>query len=760
MLIRKILCGISMLALVCSIANAEVFVIKSIQVSGLKRISLGAVLSNLPVKEGDSIDSSRTPEIIHALYETKFFSDVTLQRKNNDLLIHVVERAVIGSITVVGNSKISKKDMLAMLKSSEVNVIEGQPLNQAVLNAVQRVVTQQYYNLGLYDAKVKVDVKPLDRGRVAVAINIKEGPVAKIKAIKIVGNKHFKERELLGEFSLTTTKLWSFLNHADQYSKEKLDADIEKLRTYYMDRGYLRVNIDSVRVAITPDKKGIYITINITENAVYKLSGFSLDGNLIGKEAKIMKLITLKIGDVFSLKDIVAAESRIKQFLGDYGYGMPDVTYNSDVNENNKRVWIKFMINPGQRIYIRHIDFKGNYKTNDDVLRREMRLQEGGAFSLIKLNESRRRLANLGYLQDIDYKVMPVADTNNQVDLLYEVKETSAISANFQAGLSDKDGFLYGVSLTDKNFLGTGKSTSISFDNTKATQSYGLGYYDPYFTADRIGFSVNGYLTKSSPGKVDLSPYNSTVCGLLAGIDIPLSDYSSLGFGLGVEHIGIGRSYNPSAQVKDFINRYGESFNQFKLISSWNYSNFDKIIFPTRGFAQTISVEGYGPLNSKSLEFYVAKHTTYFYQPLFKEFVLRTSTDIGYGGGMGKTKDLPFFKNFTAGGIGSVRGFEAENLGGSQDSDKKSLGGRLLTVASASIMFPVFMNESVRPSIFIDAGNVYSKGFKFADLRASYGVQLEWRTPLAPLTFCLAKPLRKKPGDLLSIFQFSVSASI
>src|SRR3972149_2410744 len=541
LLLRKILCVA--LIIISAAASAEEFVVRKISVSGLQRISLGTVLYSLDsisVKEGERIDSSQTTDIIRALYKTNFFSDVTVKRNKNDLLIHVAERSVIGSMKIEGNSKLTKKDLLEGLK--QVGFFEGQPYDPAILNAIQQSIIQQYYNLGFYDPKVNTNVKSEERNRVAIAINIKEGPKAKIKSIKIVGNKAFKEKTLLKEFSLTTTKLWSFITSSDQYSKEKFEADLEILRSYYMDRGYWHIKVDSTKVSITPDKKGIYIIIYITEGPVYRLSGFSLDGNLIGKRKEILKLITLKSGDVFSRKDIVDTEAKISQFLGEYGYGMPDINILPDIDENTKKVRISFTIDPGHRVYVNHINFAGNYKTNDEVLRREMRLQEGSLFSLSKINESKRRLANLGYLQDIEHKITPVAESNNQVDLLYKVKETSAISASLQGGLSDQDGFLYGASLNDQNFLGTGKTVFIGFNNSRANQSYDLGYRNPYFTTNKIGFSINAYLRKSNLAKQDLSPYTTDTYGGLFSFDMPISEYSALSYGFGAEHIVIGTS--------------------------------------------------------------------------------------------------------------------------------------------------------------------------------------------------------------------------
>ncbi|MBU0744092.1 MAG: outer membrane protein assembly factor BamA [Gammaproteobacteria bacterium] len=763
-LLKKILFAV-FISSIFSIASAETFVIKKINVHGLHRISLGTVLSylsDLQVKAGARIDSSETPDIIRALYKTGFFSDVSVGYVNNSLLINVVERSVIGILNVSGNHKITKKQLIDALKG--VGIAEGQALDPAVLNAMKQAIVQEYYNKGLYDAKISIDVKAAERSRVIVTIRIQEGPVAKIKSISIVGNKAFSERKLRKELSLTTTKPWSFITSSDQYSSKKLEADLERLRYYYMDRGYLHEAVNSSKVSITPNKKGIYIVINITEGPLYRLGGFSIDGDLIGKRAEILKLITIKAGDVFSRKDIIDTQSKINLFLGDYGYGMPDIKVDPDVNEKNKKVWVKFIVHPGHRLYIHNISFTGNYKTNDDVLRREMRIQEGSMFSLSKIQESRRQLANLGYLQGVDYKVTPVDDANNQVDLLYNAKETSAISANFQGGYSDKDGFIYGASLNDQNVFGAGKTAFIRFDNTKATQSYGLGYRDPYFTQNHIGFSLNGYLNKVDPNKIngDLSSYRTSTYGAIASFDAPFSDYTYASLGLGVEHINITSASSPNDEYEAFLSKHGKVYNQLKLVATWSYSNMDQAIFPTQGFAQSINGQLYGPLDRNSLEFYTIDYQASWYQSLFKGFIFHTTAEIAYGDGIGKTGILPPFKNFFAGGIGSVRGFESDSLTtNKEDADKdRAIGGNLLTLASASIIIPTPMKDTIRPSIFIDVGNVYPNYFKFEDLRASYGIQIEWRTPIAPLVFSFAKPLKKKSWDRKDLFQFSISTSI
>lgn len=739
---------------------ADDFVINKIKVTGLQRIKLGTMLSYLPVREGDQIDSSETSDIIRAIYKTGFFSDVSLNRKGNDLHIKVVERSVIGSITISGNEKIAKKDLISALR--EVGLYDGNALDPNVLNVVKQSILNQYQNMGLYYAKVDASIKSESRNRVAVSIIIQEGPASKIKSIKIVGNKSFSEKKLLKEFALRPTNILSFFNHSDQYSKEKFDADLEKLRTFYMDRGYLKINIDSTKVSITPDKKGIYIVVNITEGPIYKFSGFQVKGNLIGKRPEILNLIAFNEGEFFSRKLVIKSQQAISEFLGEFGYGMPNIMVDPKLDEKNKKVFVKFNIDPGHRVYIRKISFIGNHKTKEEVLRREMRMQEGSLFSMSKVLESTRRLANLGYLQDINHKVDPVPDANNQVDLLYSVKESGGVVFNMQAGYSDNDGFLYGSSLSDKNFLGTGKSVSLGFDNSKALQSYHFSYYDPYFTVNNVGFGVSAYYKKSDPARVDLSSYTTDVFGISSNFDMPMSEFTRLNLGAGVERINLDETGSSGKSVKDFIADYGKVFNQFKLFGGWSFSNIDRAIFPTKGVSTGINLDLYGPLNSKALEFYKVSGRATWYQPLLKGLILRTSSEVGYGDGFGKYKDLPFFKNFFAGGIGSVRGFEGGTLSESRDTKGKALGGNVLTTGSIGLIIPTpeSLNNIVRPTLFVDVGNVFTNKFKIDDLKSSYGVQVEWRTPLAPLVFSFAKPIKSDSEDELTSFQFSLSTSI
>jgi outer membrane protein insertion porin family len=737
-------------------AYAQQFVVKKIQFEGLERISIKTFRNYLPIKEGDNFNTVQSGEIIHELYKTGFFSDVKLSNKNETLIVTVVERPVVEEINISGNKQITKKQLFEALKIG--GLVEGQIFDHSVLVDIEQQIVQQYNSLGRYNAHVKVEIVNHGKSKIVVNINIDEGPVAKIKEIKIIGNNVFSQKKLLSDFSLATSNLWSFFTKSDQYSKEKLDADLEKLRSFYLDKGYLKFKIDSTQVSITPDKKFIFITIHITEGSVYSIKGFDVSGSFPMKQADIVKLIKLKEKEIFSRKILFDITGDISRFLGDFGYATPNIRVEPEINEVEKKIFIHFIVDAGKRAYVRRINFSGNTRTNENVLRREMRQQEGALFSLSKLEESKRRLENLGYLQDIDAKIEPVPNHPEQIDINYSVKEASSAMANFQVGYSDADGFLYGVNFNEQNFLGTGNSFGLGFDNSKDYKTYNLMFLKPYFTDSGISLQINGYAQRHTPGSIHLSSYTTDIYGATMMWGVPVSDFNRINFGYGYENIKLGGNSGTSLEVYNFIKSQGNVFNQIRLLAGWNFSNTDRAVFPTKGSAQAFNVDFGVPADKHSLEYYKADYILSWYVPITHKIIIKARGELGYGAGYGKTKKLPFFKNYFAGGIDSVRGYEPGSLG-PRDSMNNPMGGNFLTVGSLGLIFPNPAGDSLRTSVFVDVGKVYQDKFSYRGLRSSYGVQGEWRSPLGILVFSYAKPIRSRHSDRLDAFQFNIGTS-
>lgn len=764
--------GLISLLLLAYVACAwgSTFTINKVRVIGLQRISVGTVLSYMPVQAGDKFDTSESTDVIKALYKTGFFSDVDLYRRGNDLIVKVIERPTISSLTISGNKKIKTKDLNTALKSSGID--SGRVFNNSTLSQIKQALLAQYYNLGHYNVQVTTSVIPVARNRVAVDIIIAEGPVAKIRSINIVGNQAFTDEELKHNFTLSRPTIFTIFNNNDLYSKQKLDADLENLRSFYLNRGYLEFKIDSSQVSITPDKQNVYIIIHITEGPVYKVSSVRLSGNLLGKKAELQKLIGIESGDVFSRQTVMQTVDSIKTFYGDYGYAFPNIDPKVSMDRAHHLVALNFVVQPSRRIYVRRINFFGNTKTADYVMRREMRQAEGGQFALSHIQESTRRLYNLGYLKDIQSNLEPVSGHPDQVDLDYKVKEASSATASAQVGYSDSDGFIYGGSVNEYNFMGTGKSVGVSINNSEYSQVYSASYYNPYFTTNNIGFGVNAFAQRMKPSDdVNMSSYSENNLGGTGTFYIPMSEHSNLSFGAGYEHPEL-KLYSDSAQeYKNFVQAHGTQYDLVELKSAWTYSNLDRMVFPTDGFKQSLGGELSVPVFSRSLGFYKLHYEANWYYPLVgKYLVLDTHLYLGYGGGYGRLNQLPFFENYYAGGLGTVRGYQSYSLG-PHDLKGNATGGNVSTNGSIGLIFPNPFGQTVRTTAFFDAGNIYAtrgvdtrvpgnfNGIRPDQLRYSFGVQVEWRTPFAPLVFSLAEPLRLRPSDQKEMFQFQLGAS-
>jgi outer membrane protein insertion porin family len=749
------------LLLFCLIGSAhafEPFEVADIRVEGLQRISAGTVFNYLPVKVGQTMDTATSVEAVTALFKTGFFDDVYLERDGDVLVILVKERAAISSIKLEGNQDLGSEELLEGLK--QIGLAEGRVFDRSLLEKVEQELQRQYFSRGKYAVRIDTTITPLERNRVGIQINISEGRVARIKQINIIGNHTYSDEELLDEFSLTTPTFFSAFTKSDQYSKQALSGDLEVLRTWYLDRGYLNFAINSTQVSITPDKKDIYITINITEGNQFRIKVVTLSGELVVPAEEIFPLININPGDVFSRKRVTDSVDRISSLLGNQGYAFANVNTVPELDEEANEVSLGFFVDPGKRVYVRRINFSGNTGTRDEVLRREMRQMEGGWYSAEKVERSRTRLNRLGYFEDVNVETPSVPGTADQLDVNYSVTETSSGSVTAGVGFSQSSGFLFNASVQQNNFLGTGKRVSFTFDNSEVNSVYSFAYINPYWTIDGVSRGFGAYFRETDASNANLADYSTDTRGLDVNFGIPVNEFDTIRFSAGYKGLDlISNSFSPQ-EVTDFEDTFGNSFGDIVLTGSWRHDSRNKLLFPDEGGLQSIALEATVP--GSGLEYYKLDYQQQRFLPLTRNLTLGMKARLAFGDGYGTFEQLPFFENFFAGGIRSVRGFDDNTLG-PRDSNNNSIGGSFLTVFNVEVLFPVpFMEDSAgtRMSAFLDVGNVYEdfNTFDAGELRYSVGLAGLWSSPLGPIAVSFGFPLNAKDGDEEQKFQFTVGS--
>ncbi|MFZ5593509.1 MAG: outer membrane protein assembly factor BamA [Pseudomonadota bacterium] len=733
----------------------EPFVIKDIRLEGLQRTSPGTLFNYLPINTGDTLDDARSAEAIRALFKTGFFDDVRFSRDGDTLVITVKERPSISGIKFSGNKDIKTEDLTKAMK--QLGLAEGRVFDRSLLDKVERELQRQYFSQGKYGVKIKPKVTPLERNRVDVAIEIDEGKAAKIRQIAIVGNKAFSDKELLKQLQLTTPTMFSFFTSSDQYSKQKLSADLETLRSYYLDRGYINFAIDSTQVTITPDKRDVYITVNVTEGERYTIKDIKLAGDLIVAEEDLRKLITAKAGETFSRKAITEASAAIAERLGSDGYAFANVNPVPDIDKENRQVSVTFMVDPGKRVYVRRINVAGNARTRDEVVRREMRQMEGAVLATDKINRSRIRLQRLGFFQDINIETPAVPGSADQVDVNVNVTERSLGSFTAAVGFSQVQGLLLSASISQDNFLGSGKRISAEVNNSRINTIYSVSYTDPYYTPDGVSRGFRGFFRQTNATRLNIGSFTSDVFGGGVNFGFPLTEHNTARLSLDYEHTRIKPTNFTPPSYRGFINANGDTFDIIKLSGGWSHDTRNRAIFADAGMLQSLSAEVAVP--GIGLQFYKLSSRTQWFRPITKGLTLLLNGDLGYGAGYGATEELPFWERYYAGGAYSVRGFRANTLGRKENG--RAIGGAVKLAGSAELIFPVpFMEESksFRLSAFLDAGSVFPgvNQINSGDLRYSAGLSAIWLSPMGPLTFNLARPLNKKEGDITESFQFAL----
>lgn len=735
------------------------FTVQDIRVEGLRRISAGTVFNYLPIKVGDQFNEQRSAQAIRALYKTGFFKDVKLEREGQVLIVVVQERPAIASIEISGNKDIPKDKLLEGLK--RIGLAEGRVFNRSLLVKVEQELQRQYFSEGKYAVRIKTTVSPLERNRVAVALKVSEGRVAKIREINIVGNKVFSDKVLLKLLKLSTPTMFSFWTSSDQYSKQKLAADLETLRSYYLDRGYLNFGVNSTQVSISPDKKFIYITINVTEGERYKVKTVKLAGDLILPVPELEKLIEIGPGAVYSRRLVTQSSSKITDRLGDLGYAFANVNTIPDIDKKDKTVGLTFFVDPGKRVYVRRINFYGNVNTGDEVLRREMRQMEAGWFSTQKIKRSRTRLDKLGFFTDVNVETPAVPGTTDQVDVNYTVTERPAGSLLASIGYAQTGGVILSGSIQQDNFLGTGKRVGISANNSSIVRGFQLTYDNPYYTADGIsrGFILQSQRTDAAAA--NLSSYGLNTDEFAMNFGVPVNEFDSVKLSVGYQRNQVQQIDASPQYIRDFIAANGSSFATIRVGASWSHDTRNKAIFASDGVLH--SIYGEIGLPGSDLEYYKIGYRYQRYKQLTNKLTLLIKGDIGYGGGYGNASELPFYLNFYAGGPRTVRGYK-ENTLGPTDEFGFPKGGSFKVTGGAEVYFPVpfgLDSNQFRLGAFFDIGNVYSGvgSFKAQDLRASTGLSTVWLSPIGPLSLSVAKPLNSKPGDKTQVLQFSLGGT-
>ncbi|MCD6039097.1 MAG: bamA [Gammaproteobacteria bacterium] len=761
---------------------AESFVVKKIEINGVQRISTDTVYSYLPIRAGNVLRPGKTTEIMKALYDTGFFEHITLARHGDTLVINVVERPTIGLLRIIGNS-IIPKDKLTEVMSS-VDVAEGRVYDAAVLDKIKQSLLNQYYQLGRYNARVSLTVNPMDRNRVCVSIVISEGLLAKIRRINFIGNHAFNTRTLANQLRVTTPGLLTFFSQTDRYTEEKLQASLTNLRNFYLDRGYIKFEVKSSQVMVTPDRKSILLTIVVDEGVPYKVKGVALEGDLILPRSELMTLVTTKPGDIFSRQAFVETEKAITDALGNKGYIFTEVELIPNIDDVKKEVFVTLDVKPGKRTYVRHIYFTDNNKTNDGTLRRELEQMESAMVSTKLLQQSKLRLTRQAYLKEVDMSVIPVPGTDDQVDINYKVKEDNAAQANVSIGYSRLDHVILSAGLTQKNFLGTGNTVGLNLSRSRYQSYYGIDYVNPYFTQDGISRSLSFNLSQFNPKNANLSSsYSSSqyqandVYGIPFGQEEGVFNRALIGYGYEGSLITLNQGNNTpiSGQVNDFVTRNGRHFQQLDLITGISRDSRNKGIFPTSGMLHSLSATIFLPVTNNALKYYNLAYDTKWYYPLTDKFITLTKGTLGYGSSFnGGAKNYPFFKNFYLGGIGTMPGYAGNSLG-PKDSNFDPTGGNLLINLSFGLIFPNYVSDNLRTDIFIDGGNVYNTfdnrnlgGTASGHIRTSCGIEAGWLSPMGLIDVSLAKainPIRARqnqPGRLSDdeqVFDFSLGAN-
>jgi len=814
--------GVALISIGVSAATVEKqsdsFVVHEIKVEGLQRMELGTFFNMLPLQVGETLELSRVPIIIRTLFSAESFDDIRILRDGNKLLIDIVERPTISDITIDGNKDIKTEQILEVMKHS--GFAKGEVYNPAAIKNIISGMQEQYFSHGKYSVKITNRVIRRSRNRVLVQFTVKEGDPARIKSINIVGNQLFSDEELLDQFELSIGNFLSVLTSDDQYAREKLSGDLETLRSYYLDRGYLKFEVASTQVAISPDRKGMFITINVDEGEKFEVASISFSGEIIISEERLKQLMPLTKGDTYSAAAISFAEEQIKQNLGYFGYAFAKVTTVPNIEKESNKVELSIFVDPGKKVYVNRINYAGNETTNDTVLRREARMMEGGALSTQQVERTKILLQRLTFIEEVEVETPKLEGKDDRVDVNYQIKERSAGTISGGLGYGSVYGLSVNANVSHNNFLGSGKTVGFSINKNSFTTNYSLNYFDPYFTLDAISFGAGASYRSSDFGEINIAATLLDTSAVDFSIGYPVNELTRLNFGVGFQTNDLSANGNLSQQIIDFFDDNNQdvranpdlSYNLVKLSTGLVKNSLNRGIFPDRGTRQSFSISGSVP--GSDLEFYKLDYAIDHYMPIAPGWSFLSRLKLSYGDGYGKSSKLPYFENFFASGSQTVRGFQRNTIGPKEifrvpstisdtslfdgfdqpiditlpsDFDKivvgrRTVGGNAKILASIELIFPIPFAEasnSLRTSFFVDVGNLWDTKFdllgyssldpvEFAKIpdfsnmdtyRASTGISLQWLSPMGPLVISMSKILNSQPGDIREGFSFNVGQS-
>jgi len=738
------------------------FVVRDIRVEGVQRTEAGTIFSYLPIKVGERVDDEKIAQAVKALYATGFFRDVRLEAQGEVLIVSVQERPTISSLTFVGNKEFDTDTIKKALK--DIGIAEARIFDRSALDRAEQELKRQYITRGLYGATVQTTVTPQDRNRVALNFTIVEGDASKIARINIVGNQAFSERTLLSEINLTTPGWFTWYTKNDQYSKQKLQADLETLRSYYQNRGYLEFTIDSTQVSITPDKQDIYITINVTEGPRYTVGDVRIAGDLVVPGPELEALVRIKPGETFSRERLQASAKDISDRLGAEGYAFANVNAVPELDKDRQTASFTFFVDPGRRAYVRKINISGNPKTRDEVIRREFRQLEGAWYDGPRIERSKIRVRRLGYFEDVNIETPPVPGTADQIDIDVTVTEKSTGNLLAGIGYSSTEGVVLSGSVSQQNIFGSGNALSLAVNTSRYNRTYSGTFFEPYWTVDGVSRTTEIYYKTLDPSGLSISQYSSSTAGAAVGFGVPVTESDTVNLGLRFEQTKLTLFSNSPPVYINFVNEFGYVSNAFIGSAGWSRDTRDDILYPTRGRLQSFLFETGFPFGD--LAYYKVQYLHSWYTPVVGDLVVNLRTNLGWADGLDE-KPLPFFKAFYAGGPGSVRGYENSSIG-PKDIYGNTLGGRRLITGTVEAFYPILKGDkAVRGSVFVDAGQVWAQNSQAEDqafpgsqdFRYSAGVGVAWSSPLGPLKFSYAIPFGTKPYDRLQKFQFSAGTA-